>query len=362
MQQQNEVNNDVKIILVTGGIISGVEKGIISSSLGVLMKASGYRVSATKIDSYINVDAGTFSPLEHGEVYVLDDGSEVDLDLGNYEHFLNIRLRCDNNITTGKIYRHVIENERRGDYLGKTVQTVPHITDAISKWIERVAQIPVDGSQDKPHVCIVELGGTIGDIEAGLTPDLIICRSENKLTDNLKNKICQFGLIDSKQIIGVYDCKNIYHVPSLLQKHGIIELIKKRLCLDSSNKLAKTVGVTNMFQWFKFANIVDTFTETINIVLVGKYVQIEDAYALINKALKHAATHAKRNVKINYIQSQDLEIETEEKIKKSGFGKRRVEGKILACQYARENKVPFLSVCLGMQCAAVEFARNVFGF
>ncbi|CEF71191.2 CTP synthase 2 [Strongyloides ratti] len=177
---------------------------------------------------------------------------------------------------------------------------------------------------------------------AGLTPDLIICRSENKLTDNLKNKICQFGLIDSKQIIGVYDCKNIIHVPSLLQKHGIIELIEKRLCLDSSNKLAITAGVTNMFQWFKFANIVDTFTETINIVLVGKYVQIEDAYASINKALKHAATHAKRNVKINYIQSQDLEIETEEKIKKSGFGKRRVEGKILACQYARENKVPFL--------------------
>uniref|UniRef100_A0A0N5BR66 CTP synthase (glutamine hydrolyzing) n=1 Tax=Strongyloides papillosus TaxID=174720 RepID=A0A0N5BR66_STREA len=256
MERKENISSDVKIILVTGGVISGVGKGIISSSLGVLLKANGYRVSAIKIDPYINIDAGTFSPLEHGEVYVLDDGGEVDLDLGNYERFLNVRLRRDNNITTGKIYRHVIDKERRGDYLGKTVQTIPHITEAISEWVERVAQIPVDGSHEKPHVCIVELGGTIGDIEgmpfvaafekyqrprlrkrfmtvhvslviapkstgepktkpmqnsiknlrtAGLTPDLIICRSEKKITDNLKNKICEFGLVDPEQVVGVHD-------------------------------------------------------------------------------------------------------------------------------------------------------------
>ncbi|CEF68882.1 CTP synthase 2 [Strongyloides ratti] len=427
MEKREEVTSDVKIILVTGGVISGVGKGIISSSLGVLLKANGYRVSAIKIDPYINIDAGTFSPLEHGEVYVLDDGAEVDLDLGNYERFLNVRLRRDNNITTGKIYRHVIDKERRGDYLGKTVQTIPHITEAISNWVERVAQIPVDGSHDKPHVCIVELGGTIGDIEgmpfvaafekyqrprlrkrfmtvhvslviapkstgepktkpmqnsiknlrtAGLTPDLIICRSEKKLTEDLKNKICEFGLVDSDQVVGVHDCKNIYQVPILLQSQGVIDLIKKRLHLGLPNKEAMLAAVPNMFQWFEFSNIVDSFKEVVNIALVGKYVKIEDAYTSVNKALEHAATHAKRNVKIHFIQAQDLEIETDEKTRKAawdkikgcqgiivpgGFGKRGIEGKILACQYARENKVPFLGVCLGMQCAAVEFARNVLG-
>ncbi|VDK18370.1 unnamed protein product, partial [Anisakis simplex] len=249
----------VKMILVTGGVISGVGKGIISSGLGVLLRAHGYRVSAIKIDPYINIDAGTFSPYEHGEVFVLDDGGEVDLDLGNYERFLNIRLTRDNNITTGKIYQHVIERERRGDYLGKTVQTIPHITGAIIDWIERVAAIPVDGTNERPEVCIIELGGTIGDIEgmpfiaafekfqrpayrdhlmtvhvslvlepkttgepktkpmqnsvrnlraSGLIPDVLMCRSEKPLTKALRDKIAAFGMVEPEQVIGVHDVPN----------------------------------------------------------------------------------------------------------------------------------------------------------
>lgn len=416
----------MKMVLVTGGVISGVGKGLISSSIGFLLKTFGYHVSAIKIDPYINIDAGTFSPYEHGEVYVLDDGGEVDLDLGNYERFLSLRLTRDNNITTGKIFQQVIERERRGDYLGKTVQTVPHITDAIVEWVERVAAIPVDGSNHRPDVCIIELGGTIGDIEgmpfvkafekfqrplyrdhlmtvhvslildpkstgeqktkpmqnsvrelraSGLNPDLLICRSERPLKQHLKMKIAKFGLVEPEQVIGVPDLPNIYKLPLVLHQQNVLELIVNRLKLPDSNCLARPY----IFYWTRLSLLCDSIEEEVTIAIVGKYVQIADAYASVNKALRHAAIHANRKLVIKYVQAEHLEDpedreRTEDWLKAwndlkmadgivvpGGFGGRGVEGKILACKYARENKIPFLGICLGMQCAVIEFARNVCG-
>ncbi|GMR59355.1 hypothetical protein PMAYCL1PPCAC_29550, partial [Pristionchus mayeri] len=419
----------MKYILVTGGVISGVGKGIISSSLGVLLKNNGYKVTAIKIDPYINIDAGIFSPYEHGEVYVLDDGGEVDLDLGNYERFLNIRLTKDNNITTGKIYQWVIERERRGDYLGKTVQTIPHLTDAIIKWIERVAKIPVDGSDETPDVCIIELGGTIGDIEgmaflaaferfqrpalrdtlmnvhvslimhpdatgepktkpmqnsvrhlraAGLMPDLLVCRTTDELQPHLREKIAAFGLVDLEQVIGVHDVSNIYKVPLLLESQGSLQAIQKRLHLPPiSDEIRRSLKFT-MANWAELAQIVDNFVEEVTIVLVGKYIKIADAYASLNKALQHAAIHSKRKLNLKYVNSELLEEVKEGEEEKSanawkivesadgiivpgGFDKRGIEGMINACKLAREKKIPFLGVCLGMQCATIEYARNVLG-
>uniref|UniRef100_F1KXY5 CTP synthase n=1 Tax=Ascaris suum TaxID=6253 RepID=F1KXY5_ASCSU len=420
----------VKMVLVTGGVISGVGKGIISSSLGVLLKAHGYRVSAIKIDPYINIDAGTFSPFEHGEVFVLDDGGEVDLDLGNYERFLNVRLTRDNNITTGKIYQHVIERERRGDYLGKTVQTIPHVTGAIVDWVERVAAIPVDGTNQRPDVCIIELGGTIGDIEgmpfvaafekfqrpayrdllmtvhvslildpkttgepktkpmqnsvrnlraSGLIPDLLMCRSEKPLSKALREKIAAFGMVEPEQVIGVHDVANIYKVPLLLHQQNVLEMIVERLKLPHVDSLGAISLTPNMFQWTHLSNLCDSFAEEVRIALVGKYVRITDAYASVNKALKHAAIHAKRKLIIEYVDAEYLEETTDperiadynrawQAVRNShgilvpgGFGDRGIEGKIAACGYARRNEIPFLGICLGMQCAAIEFARNVLG-
>ncbi|CAD6191561.1 unnamed protein product [Caenorhabditis auriculariae] len=423
---QPNSSKPVKYILVTGGIISGVGKGIISSSLGVLLKNNGYKVTAIKIDPYLNEDAGIFSPYEHGEVFVLDDGGEVDLDLGNYERFLNIRMTRDNNITTGKMFKHVMERERRGDYCGKTVQMIPHLTDAIIDWVERVARIPVDGSSDVPDVCIIELGGTIGDIEgmvylaaferfqrpalknnlmnvhvslilhpnatgepktkpmqnsvrhlrsAGLIPDLLICRSTDNLQPHLREKIAGFGLVDLEQVVGVHDVSNIYKVPLLLEEQGVLEAIIKRLQLPAIPDTVKRHLKFNMLHWTHLSELCDTFTEEVVIAMVGKYVKIEDAYASVNKALSHAAIHSKRKLKIKYVDSELLEnkpgFEAQtaaawEVVKTShgvivpgGFDKRGVEGMIAACQYCRENNVPFLGVCLGMQCAAIEFARNV---
>ncbi|VDM44680.1 unnamed protein product [Toxocara canis] len=306
MKQASPGLPPVKMVLVTGGVISGVGKGIISSSLGVLLKAHGYRVSAIKIDPYINIDAGTFSPFEHGEVFVLDDGGEVDLDLGNYERFLNVRLTRDNNITTGKIYQHVIERERRGDYLGKTVQTIPHVTGAIVDWVERVAAIPVDGTDQRPDVCIIELGGTIGDIEgmpfvaafekfqrpayrdllmtvhvslvldpkttgepktkpmqnsvrnlraSGLIPDLLMCRSEKPLSKALREKIAAFGMVEPEQVIGVHDVANIYKVPLLLHQQNVLEMITERLKLPHVDALGTVSMTPNMFQWTHLSNL-----------------------------------------------------------------------------------------------------------
>lgn len=425
-------NDSVKLILVTGGVMSGVGKGIISSSLGVLLQAKGYRVSAIKIDPYINVDAGTFSPFEHGEVFVLDDGGEVDLDLGNYERFLKLRLSRDNNITTGKIYQQVIERERRGDYLGRTVKTVPHITEAIIEWVERVSKIPLDGTNKIPHVCIIELGGTVGDIEGmpytnafsqafrrkternrfmtvhvtkllhedtgevktkpaqnglkslretGLIPDLLICRSKKPLNDALRAKISAFSQLESDEIIDVFDCSNIYQVPILLYKQKVLN----RLCehFQLPELLSEIKTELNISRWRQLSEYVEKPREEIKIAFVAKYINSDsddvfyDAYASVIKALKHAAIYSCRKLKINFINAENLEPIKNGAIKDfyenawnllkncdgiivpGGFGDRGVEGKILACKYARENCVPFLGICLGLQCAAIEFARNV---
>ncbi|PAV76486.1 hypothetical protein WR25_11629 [Diploscapter pachys] len=419
---------EIKYILVTGGVISGVGKGIISSSIGVLLKNNGYKVSAIKIDPYLNIDAGTFSPYEHGEVFVLDDGGEVDLDLGNYERFLNVRLTRDNNITTGKMFQHVTERERRGDYCGKTVQMIPHLTDAIIEWIERVAKIPVDNTNQTPDVCIIELGGTVGDIEgmaylsaferfqcpkmrnrlmnvhvslilepkaagepktkpmqnsvrnlrmSGLTADLLICRSSNPLALDVRQKIASFGPADLDQVINVHDVSNIYKVPLLLQEQGVLEKIIDRLQLPTIPDTVRDDLSFNMIHWMHLSELCDRYDGEVIIALVGKYVKIEDAYASVNKALGHAAVFAKRKLVLKYVDSELLEdppgregeIKTAwETLKKAhgvivpgGFDKRGVEGMIRACEYCRVSKVPFLGVCLGMQCAAVEFARNVLG-
>ncbi|XP_044760039.1 CTP synthase [Coccinella septempunctata] len=415
----------MKYILVTGGVISGVGKGIISSSFGTILKSSGLEVTSIKIDPYLNVDAGTFSPYEHGEVYVLDDGGEVDLDLGNYERFLDITLHRDNNITTGKIYKNVVDAERKGNYLGKTVQVVPHITDAIQEWVERVSQIPVSLNGKTPDVCIIELGGTIGDIESmafveafrqfqfrvkrdnicvahvslvpqprstgehktkptqssvrelrglGLSPDIIVCRSEKPFGDSVKEKISNFCHVNPEQIISIPDLSSIYEVPVLMENYGMIEYLNERLSLGIGS-LAQSKQ--NMKKWRNLVERIKHLKYEVNIVIVGKYTQLEDAYASLVKAIQHASNHLGYKACIQFIEASDLEKDTlltnpvayhdawrnlckaECVVVPGGFGKRGVEGKIEACKWCRENKKPFLGICLGFQTAVIEFARNV---
>ncbi|XP_076819229.1 CTP synthase 2-like isoform X1 [Clavelina lepadiformis] len=412
----------MKYILVSGGVISGIGKGVISSSIGTILKACGLQVTAIKIDPYLNIDAGTFSPYEHGEVFVLDDGGEVDLDLGNYERFLNVTLHRDNNITTGKIYQHVISKERKGDYLGKTVQVVPHVTDAIMEWVERVSKIPVNGVKEEPQVCIIELGGTIGDIEGmpfveafrqfqfrvkpenfcnihvslvpqpsatgeqktkptqhsvrqlrglGLSPDLIICRSHSPIHSSVKEKISNFCHVAPEQVIAVHDAHSIYHVPFLLEQQNISSYFMTRLGLPG--KLKHSV----INQWKNLADLTDRIHTTVNIALVGKYTQLEDSYASVIKALRHSALAVHKKLNLTIIEAEHLEDETlakqpavyHEAWKKlclsdgvlvpGGFGSRGVEGKIKAVEWSRLHRKPFLGVCLGLQVATIEFARNV---
>lgn len=420
------VKSVMKYILVTGGVISGIGKGIVASSIGTLLKACGQRVTSIKIDPYINIDAGTFSPYEHGEVYVLDDGGEVDLDLGNYERFLDVTLHRDNNITTGKIYQHVINKERRGDYLGRTVQVVPHITDAIQQWVEEVAKRPVTGDQQEPEVCIVELGGTIGDIEGmpfveafrqfqfrvkkenfcclhvslvpqprtgehktkptqasvrelrglGLSPDLIVCRSEKEINCSVKEKISNFCHVDPEQVICIHDVSSIYRVPLLLEEQNLVEYLVNRLHLNIPIPKPRRL----MQKWKELADRQDRVSKEVSIALVGKYTQLEDSYASVIKALQHASLACNHKMKILYIEGEDLEESIKEKdpirfheawqqlcksngiLVPGGFGTRGTEGKIAAAEWARKNKKPYLGVCLGLQCAVVEFARNVLGW
>ncbi|XP_064408286.1 CTP synthase 1 [Latimeria chalumnae] len=413
----------MKYILVTGGVISGIGKGIIASSVGTILKSCGLHVTSIKIDPYINIDAGTFSPYEHGEVFVLDDGGEVDLDLGNYERFLDIRLTKDNNLTTGKIYQHVINKERKGDYLGKTVQVVPHITDAVQEWVMRQALIPVDDDKVEPQVCVIELGGTVGDIESmpfieafrqfqfkvkrenfcnihvslvpqpsstgeqktkptqnsvrelrglGLSPDLIVCRCSNPLDTAVKEKISMFCHVEPEQVICVHDVSSIYRVPLLLEQQGVVEYFKRRLDLPIQKQPRRM-----LLKWKEMADRSDRLLETCAIALVGKYTKFSDSYASVIKALEHSALAINHKLEIKYIDSADLEPVTlkEEPIRyhaawqkfcsshgilvPGGFGVRGTEGKILAISWARTQKKPFLGVCLGMQLAVVEFARNV---
>ncbi|XP_053396420.1 CTP synthase 2-like [Mercenaria mercenaria] len=416
----------MKYILVTGGVISGIGKGVIASSLGTILKSSGVRVTSIKIDPYINIDAGTFSPYEHGEVFVLNDGGEVDLDLGNYERFLDITLHRDNNITTGKIYQHVINKERRGDYLGKTVQVVPHITDAIQEWVERVARVPVDGDNKTPDVCIIELGGTIGDIEGmpfveafrqfqfrvkrdnfccvhvslvpqpkatgeqktkptqssirelrglGLSPDLIVCRSSKPIDVSIKEKVSLFCHVEPQQVLSIHDLSSIYRVPILMEEQGVSKYMMERLKLHPHMTRPKRF----MQSWKELADRYDRLLREVTIVLVGKYTKLEDAYASVIKALQHSALAVSHRLNLKYIEAADLEMETlsEDPCKyheawhqlvsadgilvPGGFGVRGTEGKVLAVNWARSKKVPFLGICLGLQCAVIEFARNELG-
>ncbi|KAF2401006.1 CTP synthase [Trichodelitschia bisporula] len=419
----------MKYVLVSGGVISGVGKGIIASSTGLLLKTIGLKVSSIKVDPYLNVDAGTMNPKEHGEVFVLDDGGEVDLDLGNYERYLNVTLTRDNNITTGKIYKHVIERERKGDYLGRTVQVVPHVTDAIQEWIERVAKIPVDDTGEEPDVCIIELGGTVGDIEsmpfveamtqlrrragkgnflqihvsyipvihgeqktkptqqairgvrsAGLIPDLIACRCEMELEKSTVEKIAHFCQVDVEQVIVVRDMPSIYQVPVLLEEQGLIPLLKQGLQLDATIEPDMlTRGKHIWQQWRTLTTPNQNFYEPLSIALVGKYTTFHDSYLSVIKALEHSAMRCRRRLTIMWVDSEHLEPAAQEtdpaKYHKAwhnvctadgilvpgGFGDRGTEGMIAAARWARENKRPYLGICLGMQIAVIEFARNVVG-
>ncbi|XP_013200751.2 CTP synthase [Amyelois transitella] len=416
----------MKYILVTGGVISGVGKGVIASSFGTILKSCGIDVTSIKIDPYINIDAGTFSPYEHGEVYVLDDGGEVDLDLGNYERFLDITLHRDNNITTGKIYQQVIERERRGDYLGKTVQVIPHITDAIQEWVQRVAHIPVTAENTPPRVCIVELGGTIGDIEGmsfveafrqfqfrvkrenfccahvslipmpkatgepktkptqssvrelrglGLSPDLILCRSEKPINHTVKEKISNFCHVAPEQVICIHDLSSVYHVPLLMEAEGVVKYLNERLQLNISMPRPGRF----MQKWRNLAKRVDNLRKEVNIALVGKYTKLEDSYASVTKALQHACIASGCKLNLTYIEAVNLEkqmkiddpvnyhkawqdlCKSDGVIVPGGFGQRGMEGKIEACQWCRETQKPMLGICLGLQAAVIEFARNVLG-
>ena len=417
----------MKYLVVTGSVCSGLGKGITISSFGVILKAMGLRVSNIKIDPYINSDAGTMSPFEHGEVFVLADGGEADLDIGNYERFLATTLTKDHNITTGKVYNQVIQRERRGDYLGKTVQVVPHVTNAIQDWIERVAHISVDGLEGPPDICLVEVGGTVGDIESsvflealrqfqfrvgsnsfalahvslvpvlgsvgeqktkptqhgvrdlrsiGLTPDIIVCRSGTKLEKSTCEKISMFCHLPAERVFSVHDVSNIYHVPLLLASQDAAGILMRQLDLAPMVKYQ----VPQLAEWGDMARRVDSFETVVRIALVGKYTGLQDSYLSVLKSLKHASIAAERQLVIEWIEASNLQPEVRERspeiyadswetlrncdgvLVPGGFGDRGVEGKILAAQFARENKRPYLGICLGMQCLVIEFVRNVLGY
>uniref|UniRef100_A0A672YC13 CTP synthase n=1 Tax=Sphaeramia orbicularis TaxID=375764 RepID=A0A672YC13_9TELE len=399
----------MKYILVTGGVISGIGKGIIASSLGTILKSCGLHVTAIKIDPYINIDAGTFSPYEHGEVFVLDDGGEVDLDLGNYERFLDIRLTRDNNLTTGKIYQSVINKERKGDYLGKTVQVVPHITDAIQEWVRKQARVSVDGDSAEPQVCVIELGGTVGDIESmpfieafrqfqfkvkrenfcnihvSLIPQPNTTgEQKTKPTQNsvrelrglvcsqtaVKEKISMFCHVEPSQVICVRDVSSVYRVPLLLEEQGVMNFFCQRLNLPVDVKPRKMLS-----KWKEMADRSDRLLERVSIALVGKYTKLSDAYTSVIKALEHSALAINHKLEVKYIDSEDLEPSTQqvEPVKYHEAWQKLCTGILFglslfmspynSSHYARILLVLFCAgVCLGMQLAVCEFARNVLGW
>ncbi|MEW6069039.1 MAG: glutamine hydrolyzing CTP synthase [Candidatus Thermoplasmatota archaeon] len=396
----------MKYIIVTGGVLSGLGKGITTSSIGRLLISRGFKVTAIKIDPYLNCDAGTMNPYQHGEVFVLEDGGEVDLDLGSYERFLEVNLTSAHNITTGKIYKAVIEKERRGEYLGQTVQIIPHITNQIKEEIKKVAQ------ESNVDVVLVELGGTVGDIESmpfleairqlrrevggeencifvhttlvpvvgpvgeqkskptqhsvrelralGIQPDLIVGRAGKELDYEVKRKISLFCDVPLEAVVSVPDTKTIYQIPMDLDKQQLTDYLLKKLRLQERKK--------NLEEWEKLANRILNPEYEIELAIVGKYVHLKDSYISYNETLNHclAQTGIKSNIK--WIEAEDLERGNLAMLEgmhaiivPGGFGERGTEGKILAINYARERKIPFLGVCLGFQLAVVEFARNVLG-
>ncbi|NCO24346.1 MAG: CTP synthase [Candidatus Infernicultor aquiphilus] len=395
-----------KYIFITGGVVSSLGKGISASSIGRLLKSRGLNISIQKIDPYINVDAGTMNPYQHGEVFVTEDGAETDLDLGHYERFIDTNLSSYNNVTTGKIYNSVISKERRGDFLGATVQVIPHITDEIKFTIKNITQ----KTENQIDIVIVEIGGTVGDIESlpfleairqfrndigkenvlyvhvtfvpyleaakelkskptqhsvkelreiGIQPDIVICRSQLKLSEEVKNKISLFCDIKREGIIEAVDVKSIYEIPLVFEEQGLGDLIIKLLNL-------KCPG-SDLQEWKNMVDKIYHPKREVSIGVVGKYISLKDAYISINEALLHGGIDNDCRVKIKRIDSDKVKKDSLKDLFKDlngilipgGFGKRGMEGKIETVKYARENKIPFLGICVGMHCAVIEFARNV---
>ncbi|OMO82065.1 CTP synthase [Corchorus olitorius] len=376
----------MKYVLVTGGVVSGLGKGVTASSIGVVLKACGLRVTSIKIDPYLNTDAGTMSPFEHGEVFVLDDGGEVDLDLGNYERFLDVTLTKENNITTGKIYQSVLEKERRGDYLGKTVQVVPHITDAIKNWIESVALIPVDGKEGPADVCVIELGGTVGDIESMPFIEALRQLSFSVGQDNFC--LIHVSLIPVLGVVGEQKTKPTQHSVRELRALGLTPHLLA--CRSAQNQnahhsilkqldLLSIATAPALEAWTRRAETFDNLTDSVRIAMVGKYVGLTDSYLSVVKAFLHACIACSLKPSIDWIAASDLEDDSAQStpeahaaawktlrnaeciIVPGGFGDRGVNGMILAAKYARENNVPYLGICLGMQISVIEYARSVLG-
>lgn len=398
--------NKVKYIFVTGGVVSSLGKGITASSLGLLLKQRGFKVTIQKFDPYINVDPGTMNPFQHGEVYVTDDGAETDLDLGHYERFLDTNMTRANNTTTGQVYHEVISKERRGDFLGATVQVIPHITDEIKHRMQKLSEV---GDYE---IIITEIGGTVGDIESlpfieamrqlmlnvgrknaisihvtlvpyiqsagemktkptqhsvkkllelGIQPDLLICRSEKKLAREFREKIALFCNVESKSVISAYDCTSIYEVPLVLFKEKFDQIVLKKLGIPERK--------IKLDEWEQLVNKVKAPSKNVEIAVCGKYVEHLDAYKSIVESFVHAGAENNAKVKIRWINAEDCEEAEVEKylgnidglLIPGGFGERGIEGKIKAVQYARENDIPFFGICLGLQCAVIEYARNVCG-
>ncbi|HEV8594936.1 MAG TPA: CTP synthase (glutamine hydrolyzing) [Thermoplasmata archaeon] len=396
----------MKYIFVTGGVMSGLGKGITTSSIGVLLKSKGLRVVPVKIDPYLNVDAGTMNPYQHGEVFVLDDGAEVDLDLGNYERFLDVNLVGDNNITTGKIYRAVIEKERRGDYLGKTVQIIPHVTDEVKDWLKRV------GEREQADVVLIEIGGTVGDIEGmpflesarqlamevgrenvlfvhttlvpvlgtvgeqktkptqqsvrelrsiGIQPAVIVARGEEALQDDIRKKIAFFCDVPVDGVVSAPNAPSVYEVPILLDDQKLPEYIMNRLSLEARQE--------DLHEWREFLDRLRNPERECTIALVGKYTHLRDSYLSHIEAFHHASAATRCKARIKWVESVDIEKKGAEAVLRGvdgilvpgGFGDRGIEGKIGAIEYARTNNIPFQGVCLGFQLATIEFSRNVLG-
>lgn len=398
-----------KFVFVTGGVVSSLGKGIASASLAALLESRGLKVTLIKLDPYINVDPGTMSPFQHGEVFVTDDGAETDLDLGHYERFIETRMKKTNNFTTGKIYQSVLEKERRGDYLGKTVQVIPHVTNEIQEFIQRGAGI---GTADAVDVAIVEIGGTVGDIESlpfleavrqmslrlgpnssafvhlsylpwiaaagelktkptqhtakelraiGIQADVLLCRADRRIPDEERAKISLFSNVPEWGVISMWDVDTIYKVPRMLHEQGLDGLICDKLRINTPPAQLK--------RWDDLVFEVEHPKNTVKIAMVGKYVDLSDSYKSLNEALRHAGMKNHAKAQIEYIDSETLTPANVAKtlgafdaiLVPGGFGKRGIEGKICAARFARENKVPYLGICLGMQVATIEYARHVAG-
>ncbi|MBK8536460.1 MAG: CTP synthase [Candidatus Competibacteraceae bacterium] len=393
-----------RFIFITGGVVSSLGKGIAAASLAAVLEARGLKVTLIKLDPYINVDPGTMSPFQHGEVFVTSDGAETDLDLGHYERFVGMTATRRNNFTTGRIYENVIRKERRGDYLGGTVQVIPHITDEIKRCIRLGA--------GEAEIALVEVGGTVGDIESlpfleairqmgselgrerslfihltlvpyissagelktkptqhsvkelrsiGIQPDILLCRSDRPVPTEERRKIALFTNVEPKAVINVPDADTIYRIPLLLHAQGVDDIVARRLRLDN-------LPPANLADWERVVRSIETATDPVDIAMVGKYVDLADAYKSLNEALLHAGIHTHTRVNIHYIDSERIEregtasLETMDAILvPGGFGERGIEGKIAAVRFARERPLPYLGICLGMQVAVIEFARHVAG-